>query len=1129
MVAENTQSADFPRCLASPSGLSARINANGSIQRLDHGDIILDLFLGNELDGGPANLYLRRLDGPVEWAPLLGPCSPGLVRHSGPGLRVEGIWLDVRFTLELVLAESAPAWFWHLELENLGSEPVTLDLIHTQDLALAHYGAVRLNEYYVSQYLDHAPLAHPRHGWLLATRQNQSMGGHHPWCLIGSLGTAVSYATDALQFHGRTTRAGRPPIGLTAGLPGTRRQHEHALAALQEASFQLAPGERTRRGFFGWFEPDHPAATSDTDLAILERVLALPESRGESTTPTGEAEGRAPGANLFSHAPPLTCLDLTDGELKTLFGSERRHLEHQQGAPLSFFCGERRHVVLQPKEFGVLRPHGQILRTGSGLTPDESALTSTAWMSGVFHSMVTQGHVSINRLLSTTHGYLGFFRSHGQRLFVELDGRWHLLGVPSAFAMTPSACHWTYRYAGGLIQVSSRAAIDRHELTLSVDIQAGRPARFLLASHIAINGDDGSAAIPVCYEHDAEGFFIRPIPDCDVGRRFPAGGFRLDPTQGTEIERHGGDELLFADGRSRQQPFLCLVTAPALAIGFSITGRLVADQRPEPLTEDDYWSRLTAGLRLRPPAASPSAPALARLGDWLPWLAQNALVHYLSPRGLEQYSGGGWGTRDVAQGPVELLLALGETAPVRDLLCRLFANQNPDGDWPQWFMFFARERHIRPDDSHGDIVFWPLLALGQYLAASGDGALLDEPVSFFHPEGDAQAEQAPLRVHLERALAVIAARRIPDTWLAAYGNGDWNDSLQPLDPAMREHLCSAWTVTLHYQTLTTLADAFRHLDLSAQADAFGAQAGQVRADFQRLLMPDGILAGFADFSDPDGIDYLVHPRDRTTGLSYSLLPMIHAVITGLFTPEQAERHLELIRQHLLGSDGARLFDRPLHYRGGLQRQFQRAESSSFFGREIGLMYTHAHLRYAEALWRHGDAEGFFQALCQANPIGLRELVPAAAPRQSNCYYSSSDAAFPDRYAADADYAKALTGDIPLEGGWRVYSSGAGIGLGLVLRGLLGLRLERDRLVIDPVIPAHLDGLEAELTLAGQTLHVRYHIRGAGHGPTAVRLDGVALAFERGQSPYRTGAAEIPLGAFRTDQGSGRHRLEIELG
>ena len=61
------------------------------------------------------------------------------------------------------------------------------------------------------------------------------------------------------------------------------------------------------------------------------------------------------------------------------------------------------------------------------------------------------------------------------------------------------------------------------------------------------------------------------------------------------------------------------------------------------------------------------------------------------------------------------------------------------------------------------------------------------------------------------------------------------------------------------------------------------------------------------------------------------------------------------------------------------------------------MYMHAHLRYAEALARYGDAEGFFEALRRATPIGIRSVVPAAAPRQANCYYSSSDAAVADRY------------------------------------------------------------------------------------------------------------------------------------
>jgi 1,2-beta-oligoglucan phosphorylase len=53
------------------------------------------------------------------------------------------------------------------------------------------------------------------------------------------------------------------------------------------------------------------------------------------------------------------------------------------------------------------------------------------------------------------------------------------------------------------------------------------------------------------------------------------------------------------------------------------------------------------------------------------------------------------------------------------------------------------------------------------------------------------------------------------------------------------------------------------------------------------------------------------------------------------------------------------------------------------------MYMHAHLRFAEAMAHYGDADALLLALRQANPIKIRSVVPAARPRQANCYYSSS--------------------------------------------------------------------------------------------------------------------------------------------
>jgi cellobiose phosphorylase len=256
--------------------------------------------------------------------------------------------------------------------------------------------------------------------------------------------------------------------------------------------------------------------------------------------------------------------------------------------------------------------------------------------------------------------------------------------------------------------------------------------------------------------------------------------------------------------------------------------------------------------------------------------------------------------------------------------------------------------------------------------------------------------------------------------------------------------------------------------------------------------------------------------------------MVHAAINGMVTSEQARHQFDLIERHLLGPDGARLFDRPMAYHGGPQKYFQRAESSTFFGREIGLMYTHAHLRYAEALWRYGDARGFFRALCRANPIGIRALVPSATLRQSNCYYSSSDASFADRYGL-LPLRPAMHGDIPLDGGWRVYSSGAGISMSLLLRCFLGLRWEQTRLVVDPVIPASLNGLQAELEMVGRAFEVIYRSAGAGCGPTAVNLNGADLPFSRGANPYRIGAAEVPMAAVRARLIAGVNRLRIQVG
>ena len=157
------------------------------------------------------------------------------------------------------------------------------------------------------------------------------------------------------------------------------------------------------------------------------------------------------------------------------------------------------------------------------------------------------------------------------------------------------------------------------------------------------------------------------------------------------------------------------------------------------------------------------------------------------------------------------------------------------------------------------------------------------------------------------------------------------------------------------------------------------------------------------------------------------------------------------------------------------------------------------------------------------------MVPSATLRQANCYYSSSDAEFADRYQASADYERVATGEIALDGGWRVYSSGAGIALGLIVRRFLGLSSESSVLSIDPVIPEALDGLKVETTLLGYPIDVHYRIGPAGCGVDSIVLNDEALPVTFRSNPHRRGAALVSRAAVLKRLSRERNVMTVDVG
>jgi cellobiose phosphorylase len=1055
------------------AGLSMSVLLNGCIFAIEHrredGTTMINQLLGSPVDGGIARLYLR-----------VGGAAPISVAAAGPGAKGrfgaasdrfvwEGETAGLRHRATLSPHPHDAAWLWCLEVTNIGETARTMDAILIQDIGLGDRGFLMNNEAYASQYIDHHIGRHPRYGPVVMSRQNLPQGGRNPWVVHGCLDGASGFATDGRQLFGPAFRD-RDAFGVAFGtsLPSKRLQHELACAAIQSAPARLPPGARAAWRFFALYDQNHAEASNDRDLARIDAVAWHDPVHTDIAL-------AAPVRTVLQDAPPAVA-DPIDAEDLAQRYPDRLHEERADENLLSFFTPDRphnRHVVLRDKERLVTRRHGTLLRSGQMELPDEATLCATCWMHGVFGAQLTIGNTSFHKLFSVSRDPYNITRASGLRILIDTGDGWRLLTVPSAFEMGLSDCRWIYLLGGRTITVRAIASGEDPAMQWRGTVE-GDPCRFLVFGHVVLGERELDCDGLIEVDTPSKRFSFRPDPNWLWGQHYPNAVYHLVTSTPDAVEAIGGDELLYSDRQPRDGAYLALRTRPTHELCFAVVGsmtdaeaaRRLAEKYQHGVEDKDllapatrYWGRVTRNLRIR--GGGDEGAALDTL---FPWLAHNAMIHLTVPHGLEQYTGAAWGTRDVCQGPVEFLLALEHDDQVKEILRIVFAQQyEAGGDWPQWFMLEPYSI-IQDRVSHGDIIVWPLKALNDYIEATGDIGFLDEKVAWRREDTLEQtARTDTVAAHVEKLLAATRARFIPGTHLIRYGEGDWNDSLQPVDPMLRQWMVSSWTVALLFQQLDRYAEVLRRAGRAGEAEALSQLASGMQADFNRYLLRDDTVAGYGLF-EPNGgpPELLLHPSDTRTGLKYSLLPMTQSIIGGLFTPQQAAHHLRLIREHLLFPDGARLIDRPIAYRGGPQTMFRRAESSSFFGREIGLMYVHAHLRYAEAMAVLGEAEALWEALMLANPIAVTDRLANATPRQRNAYFSSSDAAFADRYAASNEWWRVNTGTVGVEGGWRIYSSGPGIYTGILVCDVLGIRRRWGKRAVDPLLPTVLNNVTVEL-------------------------------------------------------------------
>lgn len=1074
----------------------------GDIFEAYHHDVMINQVKSNPIDGSMNNIFLRVYKGEKIEAvyPLLGVKATSEISHNEDQIRFSGEVSGIKYEVIFSLA-TENVWFWDVRLDGTDQ---TIDVVYGQDLGLAFTGALQANEAYMAQYVDYE-VFETAGNYTVAARQNQVQGKLNPYVEQGSLSGAVAYSTDGYQFFGKEYKVTDQPIALTTGdLANEVYQYEFAYTALQTPKYSLEKDAVVEVNFYGLIKENHPEAIRG--LAFTQELANAREALTSKPTADFETATVLRLAQTFS-TTPLVGAELTETELNQLY-PERQGEELVDGQLGSFFTPTKEHVVLQNKEVAMERSHGHILMSGLNTSTKQETLTSTSYMFGLFQAQIVLGNTSMNKLSTNARNALNFFKTSGQRIYVKTDEGFQLLTMPSVYELGFNYAKWIYKLTDDVIVVTVYTATDQPEMRLTVESTTKKSYEFLVTNQIIMNDTEYVHPYQVT---ENEGTYTFTADSASViNGQYPELSYQLS-TAGAQVRTF--DEAEFYEGVTGATDYtslFSLLTNPTSQFSMSITASLEGNQ-VAPSTEDfetaviryrDYLADLLNGFQLKSETADELE--LMRLNVSSAWYTHNMLVHYLVPHGLEQYGGAAWGTRDVCQGPAEFFLVNQKYDIVKEIICTIYSHQFiENGNWPQWFMFDKYEATMA-GESHGDVIVWPIKLIGDYLEQTGDLSILDIELPYMSLEKKATVgPKVPLLDHVKHAVRYIQDNFLPGTYLSSYGDGDWDDTLQPYDQKLKEDMASTWTVSLTYQTLKRFSRVIQPVD-GAWSEELAELTELIGADFRKYMMKTDILPGFVLMHENNQPEYIVHPDDTKTGIDYRLLPMTRSMISELLSKEEMENHLKVINDVLLMPDGVHLMSQPANYDGGVSTYFKRAEQAANFGREVGLQYVHAHIRFVEAMAKIGDSEAAWKALQTINPILIQERVPNAEIRQSNAYFSSSDGKFNTRYEAGEHFDELRTGSRAVKGGWRIYSSGPGIYLNQLIGNVLGLRVEKQQLIIDPMVDQKVGDLELTYQYNQLPVTLRYHF---GQAESGIAVNGVTLnvdELERTNNRYREG-------------------------
>jgi cyclic beta-1,2-glucan synthetase len=502
--------------------------------------------------------------------------------------------------------------------------------------------------------------------------------------------------------------------------------------------------------------------------------------------------------------------------------------------------------------------------------------------------------------------------------------------------------------------------------------------------------------------------------------------------------------------------------------------RLVASFRLPARVEQSWreagaaWDTLLSAVTVK----TPNAALDIMVNRWLLYQVQGARVW---ARTAFYQSGGAFGYRDQLQDVLALLHARPDRARAQILLAA--SRQFVAGDVQHWWHADSGEG-VRTRCS--DDMLWLPFVTAEYVRATGDVGILDEPVSFLEERallaGEADLFTAPGNAHELATLYEHCVRALNHgTTCGAHGlpligASDWNDGLSAVGVGGTGE--SVWLGWFLARTLLDFAPiAAARGDLGRESTC--REVARLVSDAIDRSSWDGNWYRRAYFDDgtPLGSHDSAECRIDSIAQSWAVIAG-----TGDRTRAAAAVHASL-DQLTRAPEGSLLLFAPPFAHSSPDPGYIQAYPAGV--RENGGQYTHGGLWTVLATALLGEGDRAMQLLDLFNP-----LHHANTPEKARRY-----AVEPYVLAGDIYHAPGAEG----RGGWTWYTGSAGWMYRIALEQVLGIQLAAGGLVFAPCIPPSWPRYEVDYRRGTTTLHIVVdNPEGHARGPCRVELDGLLL-------------------------------------